>query len=130
MSTAARTALIRPALGVMPSSLSALHNSMRSAPPLAAAMADSTESTQISSCMITASHSATPIKKRLDSSIETQCPARLLATPPAETQLRFQCELCKLVGCYQRSVRITRGGKFALTRYDVHATFFSLTQFP
>src|SRR3954453_20419179 len=54
--TAARTALINPALGVIPPSLSPLHNSMRSAPPLAAAIADSTESTQISSSMITASH--------------------------------------------------------------------------
>jgi hypothetical protein len=53
MLTAVRTALIKPALGVIPPSLSALHNSMRSAPPLAAAIADSTESTQISRSMMT-----------------------------------------------------------------------------
>jgi hypothetical protein len=50
--TAALTALMRPALGVMPPSLNALHSSMRLAPPFSAAIADSTESTQISRFMV------------------------------------------------------------------------------
>jgi hypothetical protein len=41
-------------LGVNPPSDKALHNSMRCAPPVSAATADSTESTQISSSIITA----------------------------------------------------------------------------
>src|ERR1700756_5756206 len=73
MSTAARTALMRPALGVIPPSLRALHNSMRSAPPLAAATADSRESTQISSSMTIASHVT---RKRPDSFIGTHAPRK------------------------------------------------------
>ena len=52
MSILLRTARIRPMLGVKPPSTKALHNSTRCAPPSWAAIADSTESIQISSCVI------------------------------------------------------------------------------
>src|SRR5271155_3668795 len=55
MPTRERTARINPRLGVNPPSLRALHSSTRCAPPFSAATADSTESTQISSSIITAS---------------------------------------------------------------------------
>src|SRR5919198_1556424 len=46
--TLLRTVQISPELGLVPPSTSPLHNSMRCAPPLCAATADSTESAQIS----------------------------------------------------------------------------------
>jgi hypothetical protein len=52
--TLGRTARVNPKLGVSPPSAKAQHSSMRCAPPNSVATADSTESTQISRCIMPA----------------------------------------------------------------------------